>query len=297
MLKKIINFIVLLLGPFITFVTPLRVEQADVGGLCSTDADCRSHLLFCSSDGVCLCSISKANFVYEFRHHFDIREPKCEVRECEINKDTENRLSECELYNAVCQPVNFASNNAIGICKCPGNQIGARRPTYLSQYSARCRDVEISNVGESCSSNSPVCDVKKKLKCGGWMCECIAGHVFSFEDDICIRKEEFVNRFGYSKLGQLGQYCTSYSDCQSGMSCIDKKCDCPYFCSSEVVRTSELCYCPFSFDGIIMLPIVIIIIVVVMLVILVICLKKRQQQRNTEAPPNVIRLDNATGGE
>ena len=145
------HFEVTILLSLVLFSSSL--EQVDVGGLCSSNYDCGSSLLYCSTNGVCLCDTSKANFVYEFRHHFDIREPKCEVRPCDSSLKTDNLLGQCELYDANC------SN---GMCKCPGKTIGVRRPDYLSEYSAYCKDVAKSSVGGSCSSTSPVCDINKK---------------------------------------------------------------------------------------------------------------------------------------
>ena len=51
----------------------LEERHAWVGQLCSSDGACGSDLLYCSAEGVCLCDQSKANFLYEYRHHFQVR--------------------------------------------------------------------------------------------------------------------------------------------------------------------------------------------------------------------------------
>lgn len=233
--------LVLLLG-IVALNTALEERNVDVGALCATSSDCGSDLLYCSSEGVCLCDEQRANFVYEYRHHFTIREPKCEVLPCTLAKEQDK--NECNLRHASCLQHPDGDKDT-GYCKCPGQQVGARRGTAFTL--SYCKDVIHSNVGEKCISNLYICDVSKKLKCRDGTCECYDGHLFSFEKNICIREEEYIKLYGYDRLGSLSQYCSRSSDCHSGMFCKSKRCDCPNFCrSGEYIRASEVCYCAFD---------------------------------------------------
>ena len=236
----VIQFI--LLSSLSCFSSAIEEHKALVGALCSNADDCDSDLLYCSPEGVCLCDEQKANFVYEYRHHFSIREPICEVLPCTITKPMDK--NECNLRHAECV-AHAKGNETVGYCKCPGQMVGARRGTAFSL--SQCKDIIQSSVGEKCISNLYICNIAKKLKCRDGMCECYDGHIFSFEEDICIRESEYYEKYGYDKLGTLGKYCSSSENCLSGMACKKKRCDCPYFCrSGEYIKDDELCYCAFD---------------------------------------------------
>ncbi|KAF2352120.1 hypothetical protein FHG87_017126, partial [Trinorchestia longiramus] len=95
----------------------LEERNVDVGALCASNSDCGSDLLYCSSEGVCLCDAQRANFVYEYRHHFTIREPKCEVLPCTLALEEDK--NECNLRHARCLQ-HPDGDELTGFCKCPG---------------------------------------------------------------------------------------------------------------------------------------------------------------------------------
>jgi len=260
----------------------IEERKATVGTLCS--GTCDSDLLYCSPEGVCLCDEDNANFVYEYRHHFTIREPKCEILPCTLAKPEEK--NECNLRHAKCMP-HREGNETTGYCKCPGTMLGARRGTAFTL--SHCKDAVMSNVGEKCISNLYLCNIAKKLKCRDGMCECYDGHIFSFEEDICITEKEYHRKYGYDKLGTFGKYCSNTIDCNSGMFCKNKRCDCPNFCrSGEYIRTEEVCYCAFDMTKLAYIIPSIVISILFLLFFIGLCYFNKKYEESLQAQSNLV---------
>ena len=264
--------------------TALEERNVAVGALCSSTSDCDSDLLYCSSEGVCLCDEQRANFVYEYRHHFTIREPRCEVLPCTIDKEPDK--NECNLRHAECLK-HPSGDELTGYCKCPGEQVGARRGTAFSL--SHCKNVIHSNVGEKCISNLYICDVAKKLNCRDGSCECREGHLYSFEKEICILRDEYIKLYGYDKLGSLDQYCSRSTDCRSNMFCNSKRCDCPIFCrSGEYIRAEDVCYCAFDMTQLAYIIPIIVISILFAFFALGLCYFNRKYNESLQTQSNLV---------
>ena len=280
-----IAFRLLVISFLFPFSLCLQERNVTVGELCGSDEDCGDDLLYCAPEGVCLCDERRANFVYEYHQQFTVREPKCEVLPCTLAKDMDD--NECNLRHALCLPYPGSNDTVMGYCKCPHQQVGARRRTAFS--SSHCKEVTQSTVGEKCISNMFICNVTKKLKCRDGVCECYPGHLFNFDQNICVREEHYIKQYGYEKLGTYGQYCSRSSECLSGMFCKSKRCDCPNFCRSEkYIKKDEVCYCSFDMTRLAYIIPSIIISILFTLFFIGFCYFNRKYEESLQAQSNLV---------
>ena len=250
----------------------LEIEKMEVGGSCETSQDCNSLFLFCSTSlflkGTCLCNSSRANLVYVDYFLFNRPVPICEIQKCTLSTQKNLTPKGCDLFNSECIPhPDLNLPEGTGFCKCTGSSVGVMDS---------CQKITYNSVGQTCDSISSVCNESQNLMCHKKNCECHPDFVFSFQDNTCIRKSEFVSKYGSIKLGQYGEYCTSEASCKYGMRCLSKRCSCPSSCLQDFIQTDEFCYCPtmrFTEKYKLILPIF--GMVVILSCVSIFCTKKR----------------------